>query len=83
MRGLQGGELIAPLQKALKGRKAMRKLPDDIKREVNRLAHAFAQWSFMEQRRRLESEALALLRAGRTRDEVLAQLAAQAAPARR
>ena len=56
----------------------MRRLPDDIKREVNRMAHALAQWDFTEHRRRLEAEALALLKAGRSRDDVLAQICAQA-----
>ena len=56
----------------------MRHLPDDIKREINRLAHALAQWNFTEHRRRLEAEALALLKAGRTQGDVLAMLDTQA-----
>ena len=52
----------------------MKRLPDDIKHEINRLAHALAQWSFTEHRRRLEAEALALLRAGRSLNEVLQEL---------
>ena len=56
----------------------MRKLPDDIKREINRLAHALAQWNFTEHRRRLGAEALALLKAGRTEADVLALLDSRA-----
>ena len=56
----------------------MRHLPDNIKREINRLAHALAQWNFTEHRRRLETEALALLKAGRTQGDVLAMLDTQA-----
>lgn len=57
----------------------MQRLPDEIKREVNRLAHALAQWSYTEHRRRLEHVALALLRAGRSAGDVLVLLEAQAA----
>jgi hypothetical protein len=57
----------------------MRRLPDDIKREVNRLAHALAQWSYGEHRRRLEVEALALLRAGHDQRDVLDRLTSRAA----
>lgn len=56
-----------------------RRLPDDIKREVNRLAHALAQWSFIEQRRRLEADARAMLTAGRPAAEVVEVLQTQTA----
>jgi hypothetical protein len=56
----------------------MRRLPDDVKREVNRLAHALAQWSYAEHRRRLEAQALALLRGGIQPGEVIGKLAAKA-----
>ena len=58
----------------------MKRLPDDIKQEINRLAHALALSSFTEHRRRLEAEALALLRAGRSLDEVRQELGASATP---
>ena len=61
----------------------MKRLPDDIKQEINRLAHALAQWSFTEHRRRLEAEALALLRAGCSLGEVLQDLGANAVPGRK
>ena len=54
-----------------------RRLPDGLKREVNRLAHALAQATYTQHRRRLASEAVALLQAGRTHDEVLTQLGGQ------
>ena len=56
----------------------MRRLPDELKREVNRMAHALAQWSYGEHRRRLEAEALALLKAGQTPASVLELMQAQA-----
>ena len=54
-------------------------LPDLVQREVNRLAQALAQWSFAQHRRMLELDAVALLKAGRSQDEVIQLLAAQAA----
>ncbi len=56
----------------------MRKLPDALKREINRTAHTLAQQSFAAHRHRLEERALQLLRAGRAPDEVLAELRRQA-----
>ena len=56
-----------------------RLLPDLVQREVNRLAQALAQWSFAQHRRMLEHDAVALLKAGRSQDEVIQLLAAQAA----
>ena len=61
----------------------MKRLPDEIKKEINRLAHALAQWSYTEHRRRLEAEALALLRAGRSLGEVLQDLGPRAMPDRK
>ena len=59
-----------------------RLLPDFVQREVNRLAQALAQWSFAQHRRMLEHDAAALLKAGRTQDEVFELLAAAAAKER-
>ena len=59
-----------------------RLLPDLVQREVNRLAQALAQWSFAQHRRMLELDAAALLKAGRTQDEVFELLAAAAAKER-
>ena len=55
-----------------------RLLPDFVQREVNRLAHALALWSFADHRRMLEIDAVAMLKAGRSPDAVVALLAAQA-----
>ena len=60
----------------------MRRLPDEIKRGINRLAHALAQAGYTEHRRQLEAEALALMRAGRNPGEVLAQLSGRVVPER-
>jgi len=49
----------------------MRRLPDEIKRGIIRLAHALAQAGYTEHRRQLEAEALALMRAGRNRAKCL------------
>jgi len=56
------------------------KLPDDIRSEINRLAHALSQWSFVEHRRTLLAEAAALMKAGGSREDVLRRLA-ETAPA--
>ena len=59
-----------------------RLLPDPVQRECNRLAQALAQWNFAQHRRMLELDAVALLKAGRTQDEVIELLTAQAAKER-
>lgn len=58
----------------------MRHLPADLRREVNRLAHAIALRSYMEHRQRLEAEAAIMLRAGQAHDAVLLALKVRAAP---
>lgn len=52
-----------------------RKLPEELRRHINRLAHALAQWSYTEHRNRLELEAATMLKAGRSAAEVLDVLA--------
>jgi hypothetical protein len=52
-----------------------RKLPEELRRHINRLAHALAQWSYTEHRNRLELEAATMLKAGRSHAEVLDVLA--------
>lgn len=51
------------------------KVPEDMRSEINRLAHALSQWSFVEIRRKLLAEAAALLKSGASREQVLRRLA--------
>lgn len=55
----------------------MKNPPNEIKREINRMAHALAMWSYVEHRRQLEAETLARLNAGEPASEVLAGLRRQ------
>lgn len=52
----------------------MRRIPDDIQRELNRLAHSLAQATYTAHRRLLETEALLMLKAGHSSADVIARL---------